>query len=43
MKSKDNEFDDDFGVGSSMTVAAIITWARNVKVFLKVSKITNDE
>ena len=35
--------DDDFGAGSSMTVAAIITLARNVKVILKGSKMTDDE
>jgi hypothetical protein len=40
LKSKD---DVDFGVGSSMTVAAMITLARNVKVILKGSKMTNDE
>ena len=40
LKSED---DDDFGVGSSMTVAAMITLARNVKVILKGSKMTNDE
>ena len=40
LKSKD---DYDFGVGSSMTVAAMITLARNVKVILKGSKMTNDE
>ena len=40
LKSKD---DVDFGVGSSMTVAAMITLARNVKVILKGSKMTYDE
>ena len=42
LKNKEDDvFDDDFGVGSSMTVAAVITLARNIKVILKGSKMTN--